>query len=278
MAIQIEQASEELGFLINTAIQAGSLLKEKFYSRLSFEKKEDGSWVSEADRESDKLIRKGLENFFPEYSIISEESGGKIEPKSIWVDPLDATTNFKSGFPYFCVSIGVVKRNKATKGVVYNPVTNELFYAEKGRGAFLKSGSQTKKLSVSAVSSLQHSNIITEINQRGRFVGKIRDFYKKLQAKISRTRELGSLALDMCYVASGIFDAAIFGNNGHGYDVAAGCIILEEAGGKVTDFSGSNIFDGLKTMHDIIKGGICSNGKIHKEIEKFVDNNFEFYK
>ncbi len=277
MTTNLNHVSEELKCLVDTSIEAGNFLKRELHKTHSFETKRDGSWVSEMDVKSDKLIYNKLKDFFSLYSIISEESGGKIKPKSIWVDPLDGTTNYKIGFPYFCVSIGIVENNESTKGVIFNPMTNELFYAEKGKGAFLESDGKIKKLSVSDITSLEKGNIALERYHKGNLAKEVRELYKEIQASASYTRELGSCALDMCHVASGMFDAAVFSNNGHGYDVAAGCVILEEAGGEVTNFSKGNVFQGLTEPHDVLKGAICSNGKIHGQLESLINKNFPYY-
>jgi myo-inositol-1(or 4)-monophosphatase len=272
-----QNISKELVYLIGITKEVGSLLKKKFYQTLSFKKKKDGSWVSEADIYSDRLIRKKLMNFFPKHSIISEESGGNITDKTIWVDPLDGTTNYKLGFPFFCISIGIVENKKAIKGVIYNPTSEELFYAEKDKGAFLEFDNQLKRLSVSNTYNLNNSSLVFELNHRGGYIDEIRDLYKKLQAEVSYTRQTGCCALDICYVAAGIFDAAIFGNNGYGYDVAAGCIIIEEAGGKVSNFSGKNIFQEIKETNELIQGGICSNKNLYSRLKSFINNNFKYY-
>lgn len=267
--------SRELSSLIRVAVEAGEFVKRELNNVHKFREKEDFSWVSEVDVNSDRLILERLKLVLPKYSIISEEGGGEIRNKNVWVDSLDGTTNYKHKLPYFCISIGVVENNIPFAGVVYNPMTGEIFYGERGKGSFVSRGSSEKgvRLHMSDTSSLDKAVVALERYSKGPFSDEAREIYKKIQKATPYTREMGSCALDMCYVASGIFDAALFVNNAHGYDVAAGIIILEEAGGKATNFSGENLLESVKKPDETFRGCVSSNLGIQPALNTFIREN-----
>lgn len=244
---------KELEIAIKAAKEAGNVLM-KFYGKTSHKEKLDKSLVTEADVNSEKKIRDILKRSFPKYSIIGEEFGDdKIASNLKWIiDPLDGTTNFAMRIPFFCLSIGLVKKEEPILGVIYSPFADELFYAEKGRGAYLNK----KKISVSDKSDIKKSFLTFSHGS----VNEIGDIVKKFQLPRHNIRQPGAAALELCYVAVGRTESYIAPRL-RPWDLAAGMIIVREAGGKVTDFRGKEA--DINTS-DIV----ASNGKFHEEILK----------
>ena len=230
--------SKQLKIASQAARVAGKILLENFNSpHIVTEKGERKEFVTEVDIKAEEVILSILNKQFPSYSIHSEEFGEeKHKSDFLWlVDPLDGTTNYKIHLPFFNVSIGLAKKDRAVAGVVYSPFLDELFYAETGKGAYLNGKriyiSDKKEIS-SAVIGFCHSGLKKEYVERAI---KIFSGLKKLS---SHTRQFGSVALEFCYLASGRIDV-IEVSNANPYDVAAGALIAKEAGAVVTDFNGS---------------------------------------
>ncbi|MHA1271054.1 MAG: inositol monophosphatase family protein [Candidatus Helarchaeota archaeon] len=248
--------NEFLDFTIRISKKAGSLLMNYYNSGdISIKYKKDNSIVSLADIESEKLIKSEIKKKFPDHAIIGEEEG-IVEGNSeyTWIiDPLDGTTNFSIHYPFFCVSIALFKNQSPIIGVIYFPPQDELFYAKRGYGAFLNNA----ELKVSNENSIEKS-IIAFSNSRD--VDKIRlisDIHLKFRLLRQKLRHFGSAALELSYLASGRISAFLsVGTNI--WDVAAGVLLVQEAGGKVTDLSGQD-YD----FYDPNKILIASNGKIH---------------
>lgn len=248
------------------AIEAGELLKKKFGKVRSINFKGDINIVTEADCISQEFIRKSIKEKYPDHGILSEEDL-EIKPRAPFrwiVDPLDGTTNFAHGLPIFAVSIAVEYENEIITGVVYNPVSKELFWAERGGGAFLGK----KRIKVSETDSLSRSLLATG------FPYDIRedpnnnlDHFSKFALKAQAIRRLGSAALDLCFVACGRFDG-FWELKLFPWDVAAGILIVEEAGGKLSDFKGfpTDIYS---------REIVASNGKIHEEMIKVLNEKFK---
>jgi len=198
-------------------------------------------------------VIRSLRQAFPDHSILSEESPELLtgSPYKWIIDPIDGTTNFAHAFPFFCVSIGLEHHGRIVAGVVYDPMRDELFTAEAGRGARLNG----KRIMVSDVTSLSRSFLATGfsygITRKDR---NIRHF-KKLLLSTMAIRRAGSAALDLCYVACGRFDG-FWELNLHPWDSAAGMLIVEEAGGKVTRFDG-------KPYTPYHKDILATNKRIH---------------
>ena len=252
--------NEYLNFTFKIARNAGKLLMDYYNSNedLNIHYKKDSSIVSLADIESEKLIRNAIKEKFPEHSILGEEKGfteGKSE--YIWyIDPLDGTTNYSIHYPFFCISIALCKKTDPLLSVVYFPPQNELFYAVKNKGAFLNN----KKLKVSPERSLKNA-IIAFSNSRDE--GQIRQIAKiflKFKLLKQKLRHFGSAALEMCYVASGRI-SAFFSLGTNIWDVAAGMLLVKEAGGIITNLKGDNIL-----LDRNINNIIASNGLIHKNL------------
>lgn len=251
--------------LINIAKEAGSIIKEGFNKKLNIEfKSNESDLVTNIDKASEKLITDFVKKKYPSHGILAEE-GGEIKNSSeyIWViDPLDGTVNFAHGLPVFSVSIGLQKNNKTIAGVVYDVMQDILYSSEEGSGAYANS----HKLNVSSNSNLSHSILVTGFpyNIAENPFNAIEKFDAFIKASRGM-RRLGSAAIDFCYVAKGVFDGfwEVYLNP---WDICAGKLIVEEAGGIVTDFEGKKI--------DIYSRQIlASNGKIHDEMVEILSKN-----
>ena len=247
-----------LNFAINVARDAGSILVDKLGRALQVSNKGAIDLVTEADLASEKLIIERIRSHYPRHAILAEESGasgnhaGGSSSEWKWIiDPLDGTTNYAHGYPCFCVSIGVERAGKLELGVVYDPMRNEMFTAERGQGATLND----RPMRVSAVAELSRAMLCTgfpyDVRDRPDFARDFSSFTMQAQA----VRRDGSAALDLAYVACGRFDG--FWEDGlNPWDLAAGVLIIEEAGGSVTDFEGAPL--------DIYSARVlASNGLVH---------------
>jgi myo-inositol-1(or 4)-monophosphatase len=244
---------------MQTARDAGRILTERL-GRARVSRKGEIDLVTEADLASEKLIIEKVRSHYPRHAILAEESGasdgfstGAEHSEWKWIiDPLDGTTNYAHGYPCFCVSIAAECKGRIEIGVVYDPLRDEMFAAERGQGATLNE----RRLRVSAVADLNRAMLCTgfpyDVRERPRFARHFTNFTMQAQA----VRRDGSAALDLAYVAAGRFDG--FWEDGlHSWDVAAGMILIAEAGGRVTDFLGAPL--------DIYTPKVlASNGLIHE--------------
>ena len=244
-------------FIREVAIKAGELLMEYYKEDLSMYLKGDINPVTIADTESEKLIIGEIKKAFPHHSILAEETGGeKQESEWLWViDPLDGTTNYAHHYPSFCVSIALLKKCKPIMGVIYHPLLNEFFYAERGNGAYLND----RPIKVSNVDKLDKAFLTTgfayDVHEtEDDNVDNFRAFLKRSMA----IRRGGSAALDLAYTACGRFDG-FWEMRLHPWDTAAGILMVEEAGGRVTTFDGGD-FDIYK------KEILATNGLIHNDM------------
>ena len=213
--------------------------------------------VTEADHASEKAIFEVIKNDFPDHFILSEESGEiKMDSEYKWIiDPIDGTINFANGIPICCISIGVEHKGKIIMGAVYNPLMNEFYFAEKGLGATLNN----KKISVSNKTEVVNSCLVTGFPYTYLDTpnGPLQVFEKLIRKGVP-VRRLGSAAIDLCWVAAGRFDG-FYEHKLQAWDSAAGFLMVEEAGGKVTDYEGN--------YYDVYQPHIlATNGKIHKEM------------
>ncbi len=217
------------------AREAGALLMEYFRQRVTIEYKGDADLVTVADRNSEKLIRERIRQHWPSHDILGEEEGFKDTGSDYkwYVDPLDGTTNFAHGYPVFCVSMGLEYKATRIAGVIYDPTRDELFSSEKGSGAYLNQ----QRIQVSKVSKLAESLVATGFPSHKRHKNPNIHFYHQITLRTHGVRRAGSAALDLCCVASGRYDA-FWEFNLNPWDTAAGVLMVEEAGGKVTDFAG----------------------------------------
>jgi myo-inositol-1(or 4)-monophosphatase len=226
------------------AREAGARLREFLAQGVETEYKGDVDLVTVADRTSEALIRKRLGESFPEHGIFGEEgTRDRMEGEFRWyVDPLDGTTNFAHGMPHFCVSLGLEQRAAGSTAqedgtlvaaVVYDPMRDELFSAEKGKGAWLNG----KRIRASRTPELAEALVATGFPSQKRHLSPNIHFYQEFTLRSHGVRRAGSAALDLTYVASGRLDA-FWEFNLNPWDTAAGILLVEEAGGKVTSFSG----------------------------------------
>jgi myo-inositol-1(or 4)-monophosphatase len=240
------------------ALQAGVLLRDNWLQPKTIETKSDiVDLVTNVDKAADALITGLLRNQFPTHQIIAEESSvsGQDSPYRWYIDPLDGTTNFAHGFPHFAVSIALTHEGQPILGVVHDPLRGETFCATKGHGATLNDA----PLRVSQASTLEQSLVLTGFpyDRRKRSEYYLR-FYQAFMVRSQGVRRCGSAALDLCYVACGRADA-FWEWRLYPWDTAAGALIVEEAGGKMSDFTGSAfLIQGEQTL--------ASNGLIHNEM------------
>jgi myo-inositol-1(or 4)-monophosphatase len=242
---------------IEIAQEAGKILIEELSHPLDIRYKGDEvDLVTQADKRSEQLIVARLNKYFPDHSVAAEEGTGKEGDSDFrWhVDPLDGTTNFAHGYPCFCVSIALAQRDTLLAAVVFNPFYNELFTAARGEGATFNG----KKISVSKVATLSTSLLCTGFPVRNRKASPNLQYYGDFTQRSHGVRRDGSAALDLAGVAAGRFDA--FWEFGlQKWDTAAGALLVEEAGGMVTDFAGNPYQLGGPII-------LATNGLIHEEM------------
>jgi myo-inositol-1(or 4)-monophosphatase len=249
--------------LLRAVESAGKVLKENIDQSFTISNKEGiNNLVTEVDHKSEEVIFGIIKEAFPDHHILSEESGEIVQDSSYkWIiDPIDGTVNYANGIPICCVSIGIEKEGKMVLGAVYNPFINELFFAERGEGATLNE----KKIQVSNQSDLIKSCMVTGFPYTYLDMpnGPLQVFEKFIRKGIP-VRRLGSAAIDLCWVAAGRFDG-FYEHKLSAWDSAAGFIIVEEAGGKVTDLKGDY-------YNPYQPGIIATNGKIHDELIRVVN-------
>jgi myo-inositol-1(or 4)-monophosphatase len=242
------QISPTLSVMLKAAEKAAKSLLRDFneVENLQVSMKGPGDFVSNADKRSEEIIIKDLQKARPDYAILAEESGAKTAQNNseyrFVIDPLDGTNNFLHSFPYWSISIGLEKNGEIIAGVVSVPTLNEVYYAEKGNGAYAQNGrrlrvSSRTKLSDAYIASASPSSVRRTANAPISTM----DALNKFSSKVAHVRCVNSAALDLAYVAAGKFDA-LFDSCLKKWDIAAGIIILKEAGGMVTDLSGGNTY------------------------------------
>ena len=255
------------------ALEAGQLLRD-FYSRgVQAEYKGDVDLVTEADRASEKLIVEEIGRNFPSHGIFGEEGTrlGLDREYRWYVDPLDGTTNFAHAFPVFCVSLGLERRSanlapeedgELVAGVIYDPLRDELFAAEKERGAWLNG----RRLRTSRVALLQESLLATGFPSHKRHDNPNIHFYQQLTLRSHGVRRPGSAALDLAYCAAGRIDA-YWEFNLNLWDTAAGALLVTEAGGTITRFDGTPFRLDSREI-------LATNGLTRDELIRFFNEMF----
>ena len=249
-----------LNFAMQTAREAGGILIDRLGRALQVSNKGDIDLVTEADLASEKLIIERIKSYYPRHAVLAEESGASdASEKSEWkwiIDPLDGTTNYAHGYPCFCVSIALEHNGKIELGVVYCPTRDEMFAAERGRGSTLNE----RQIRVSNTEELNAALLCTgfpyNVRERPNFTRDFENFTMNSQA----VRRDGSAALDLAYVACGRFDG-LWEEGLKVWDVAAGAILIEEAGGTVTNFQGAPL--DICTPQVYAPKVLVSNGLIH---------------
>jgi myo-inositol-1(or 4)-monophosphatase len=251
--------SANLNIMEKACKKASKLLIRDFgeVEKLQVSKKGPGDFVTNSDKRTEKIIINELSLARPDYSFLAEESGasGKSTEFKWIIDPIDGTTNFLHGVPYFAISIGLEKNKEIICGMIFNPITNEMFYAEKGKGAYLNNS----RIRVSSRKNIDECVLLTGgpiLSYKNKEI-----FFKEYESvsrKVVATRKFGSSALDLAYLASGRCDG-VWERNLNYWDIAAGIIIVKEAGGTVTDFKG-----GDKYIED--RNLLATNSKIDKDL------------
>ncbi len=253
-----------------SATEAGAKVMQHYFNskELKISNKEGiNNLVTEADHASEKAIIETVKEFFPGHFILSEESGEIImDSEYKWIiDPIDGTVNYAHGIPICCVSIGIEHHGKMIMGAVYNPFLKEFYFAEKDHGSMLNGS----PIQVSTVSTVMDSCLVTGfpytyLDQPN---GPLECFDRFIRRGVP-VRRLGSAAMDLCWVASGRFDG-FYEHKLQAWDSAAGFLIVEEAGGKVTDFMGAPYSPYQPQL-------VATNSRIHSELLQWINNEGNF--
>jgi len=242
---------------IEIARDAGIFVKNKLNSVHTIHYKGKINLVTEADKISEEMITSKITTLFPDHDILAEEfthidSGSDFR----WIiDPLDGTTNYAHGFPFFCVSIALERLDTMIVGIVYDPMLDEMFVAEKGKGAFLNDREIHVSNTRGTIKSLLATGFPYDIQKDSQ---NNLNYFNEMILKAQAIRRAGSAALDLAYVAAGRFDG-FWELKLNPWDIAAGWLLVEEAGGIVTDMGGNNYFLESPSI-------LASNGRIHKEM------------
>lgn len=248
-----------MSFFLKTALQAArkaGRIQKNHYGRslnIQFKSKNKLNLVTQVDRQCEKAALSILRKAFPSHNFWGEESGrhGNRSPYTWLVDPLDGTTNYAHAYPFFCCSISLVKDRQPIAGVIYDALREECFTTEKGKGAFLNG----KRLKVSAIRSLEESLVCTGFAYAVRDTHYNLDNFRKFVLRAQGVRRDGSAAMNLAYVAAGRFDG--FWERGiQAWDMAAGVLMVQEAGGRVTDITG-------KPFDLFAENALATNGRIH---------------
>lgn len=245
----------------DAATEAGKVLNKKFGKITQVRKKGKIDLVTEADLESEKTVLNIIRTAFPEDSILTEEAGGfGHNSDRLWIiDPLDGTTNFAHSFPFFAVSIALQIEKRVVLGIVYNPCLDEWFEAVEDKGAFLNNN----PIRVSSTTAVSESLIATgfpyDIYENHE---KVMELFTRMVIRSQGIRRPGSAAIDLCYVACGVFDG-FWEQDLHPWDTAAGIILVKEAGGVVSDFGGENFSPFKKSI-------IAANPLVHREMVRIM--------
>lgn len=251
--------------LLKATEASGKILQEYFNGKFEVSSKSTvNDLVTEVDKHSETAIINIIRAQFPDHYILTEESGElKMDSDVKWIiDPIDGTVNFANGIPICCVSIGVEKNGEMVLGAVYNPFMNEMFLAEKGNGATLND----KTIRVSGRESLSQACLVTGFPYRwAEMPNDPLQVFERMIKKGIPVRRLGSAAIDLCWVACGRFDG-FYEHSLNAWDSAAGYLIVEEAGGRVSDFSGH-------TYSPYQPKILATNGLIHDQLMAAVNGD-----
>ncbi len=238
--------------------KAGLILLRNFKKSKDITYKGEFNLVTNVDRQSQTIIMDIIHRYFPLHGILAEETGGVEEKNSPYkwiIDPLDGTTNYAHGYPCFCISIALEEKGEIIMGVVYNPMLDEIFFSGKNKGAFLNG----RRISVSKTGKIDRGLLATGFPyNRGEQLDYHINQFKNFMRYCHGIRRDGSAALNLCYLAMGRFDG-FWEVNLCPWDTAAGSLMVKEAGGKITDFTGNpfNHYEGET---------LATNGLIHQEM------------
>ena len=256
--------SPHINLITRACMKASRSLIRDFgeIEHLQVSSKGPGDYVSSADKRTEKIIIEELQKAHPEYGIITEETGiiNKSNIKNRWIiDPIDGTMNFLNGVPQFAISVGYEEDNEIKCGVIFNPIANEMFCAEKGNGAYLNNS----RIRVSNKKKIRDSLLVTGgPKQASKIKDKIFSEYINVSKNVSNVRKFGSASLDMAYVACGRFDG-YWQRELNYWDIAAGIVILKEAGGFIEFFEED-------TKLPLKKNILASNSNIHDELKELI--------
>lgn len=252
--------------LLKATKAGGDVLQQYFNGSFEVTSKSSvNDLVTEADKNAETAIFSVIRENFPQHFILSEESGELVTDSNVkWIiDPLDGTVNFAHGIPICCVSIGVEQDGEMILGAVYNPFLNEFFFAEKGQGAYLND----KRIHVSSKAEMNKACMVTGFPYTwGEYTHSPIEVFEYFVKQGQPVRRLGSAAIDLCWVATGRFDG-YYEHSLNAWDAAAGFLMVEEAGGKVTDFKGNRYSPYQRTL-------IATNGLIHEPLVDIVNGKY----
>ena len=252
-----------LNDVINIAKEAGELIREGFGKNNKVEfKTNETNLVTEIDKAAEKLITDFIKKKYPSHGILAEESGEMKTGEYLWVvDPLDGTTNFAHRLPVFAVSIGLQKKGETIAGTVYDVINDIAYSAEKGSGAF----ANDKKINVSTNDILRRSVLASGFPYNvSENPYHLLERFSEMTKRARGVRRLGSAALDLCYTAKGVFDG-YWEMELHPWDICAGMLLVEEAGGIVSDFDSNPIDIYTKRI-------LATNGLIHKQMMEVLND------
>ena len=256
--------SPNINLIVKACMKASKSLIRDFgeIENLQISSKGPGDFVTSADKRTEKILIEELQKAHPEYGIITEETGiiNKSNTKNRWIiDPIDGTMNFMNAIPQFAISVGYEEENEIKCGVIFNPILNEMFCAEKGNGAYLNNS----RIRVSNQKKIKDSLVVTG-GPKGvsKIKEKIFSEYINVSNNVANVRKFGSAALDVAYVACGRFDG-YWQRELNYWDIAAGIIILKEAGGFVDFFEENKNFPLKKNI-------LATNSLIHGELSELI--------
>ena len=256
--------SPQINLITKACMKASRSLIRDFgeIENLQISSKGPGDFVTSADKRTEEILINELQKAHPEYGIVTEETGiiNKSNTKNRWIiDPIDGTMNFMNGIPQFAISVGYEENNEIKCGVIFNPILNEMFYAEKGNGSYLNNS----RVRVSSKKKIGDALVVTG---GPKVLSKIKDKifseYINISSNVSNVRKYGSAALDMAYVAAGRFDG-YWQRELNYWDIAAGIIIVKEAGGFVEFFDEDN-------NKPLKKNILATNSIIHDQLGKLI--------
>jgi myo-inositol-1(or 4)-monophosphatase len=253
---KVQDLSKELEVAVTAVKRAGEVLRNGFGQRQEVKYKGEVDIVTKADEDAERAIKEVLQETFPDYGMLAEE-GGRLEGEgdSRWiVDPLDGTTNYAHGLPFFSISIALERNSEVVLGVVHDPTADETYTAERGSGAFLNG----EPIGVSDTDELIRALLATGFLYDRDEVPQALDIFGQFAMSTQSIRRLGSAALDLCYVAVGRLDG-YYERGIKAWDIAAGVLILREAGGKATDYLGHELELGIGEV-------VASNGLLHPDL------------
>ena len=257
--------SPQINLITKACMKASRFLIRDFgeIENLQVSEKGPGDFVTSADKRTEKILIEELQKAHPEYGIITEETGhiNKSNTKNRWIiDPIDGTMNFMNGIPQFAISIGYEEEGEVKCRVIFNPILNEMFCAEKGNGAYLNNS----RIRVSNKKKIKDALLVTGGPKGGsKIKEKIFSEYIKISKQVSNVRKFGSASLDLAYVACGRFDG-YWQRELNFWDIAAGTIILKEAGGFIDFFEDD---ENLPLKKNIL----ATNSNIHEELKELLN-------